>query len=91
LQDLGISFLAGSVSGVVAATATHPFDVLKTILQVTAKPDTNRPAWKQVYITRGFAGFWVGLFPRIAKAAPACGIMISSYELGKRYLGELSS
>lgn len=90
-QDLGLSFVSGSVSGVIAATATHPFDVLKTILQVSTKSDTNQPAWKQVYSARGFAGFWVGLFPRIAKAAPACGIMISSYELGKRYLGELSS
>lgn len=88
-QDLGISFVSGSASGIIAASLTHPFDVLKTLLQVSDSADIKRSAWRQVYKMQGLKGFWVGLIPRISKAAPACGIMISSYELGKRYLGEL--
>jgi solute carrier family 25 protein 39/40 len=28
---------------------------------------------------------YVGLLPRLLKIAPSCAIMISSYELGKRF------
>jgi solute carrier family 25 protein 39/40 len=64
---------------------------VKTILQVSSNQSSKQSAWKQIYLKNGLRGFWIGLFPRIAKAAPACGIMISSYELGKRYLSEKSS
>jgi solute carrier family 25 protein 39/40 len=30
------------------------------------------------------AGLWRGWVPRTLKVAPACAIMISSYEVGKR-------
>lgn len=44
---------------------------------------------QSVYRDRGFNGFWAGLGPRLVKIAPACGIMISSYEVGKRYFDDL--
>ena len=31
----------------------------------------------------GVRGFFVGLTPRVGRVAPACGIMISCYELFK--------
>jgi solute carrier family 25 protein 39/40 len=34
--------------------------------------------------TEGMAGLWRGWIPRTLKVAPACAIMISSYEVGKR-------
>ena len=30
-------------------------------------------------------GFWKGVLPRTAKVAPACAIMISAYEVSKRF------
>ncbi len=35
--------------------------------------------------SRGLSGLFVGLAPRIMKIAPACAIMISSYEYCKRF------
>ncbi|EDQ85718.1 uncharacterized protein MONBRDRAFT_28991 [Monosiga brevicollis MX1] len=44
-------------------------------------------AWyiiRDVLRTHGYRGLWAGLTPRIAKTAPACAIMISTYEYSKR-------
>jgi solute carrier family 25 protein 39/40 len=42
---------------------------------------------KNILHTEGVAGLWRGNQTRMIKVAPACAIMISSYEMGKRYLG----
>ena len=36
----------------------------------------------------GYRGLWRGLTARVAKIAPSCAIMISSYEIGKKALSE---
>ena len=40
---------------------------------------------RDVVRAQGFSGLFAGLAPRILKVAPACAIMISSYEYGKRF------
>jgi solute carrier family 25 protein 39/40 len=37
-----------------------------------------------IFKTEGVAGLFTGWIPRSLKVAPACAIMISSYEVGKR-------
>ncbi|KAF4980702.1 hypothetical protein FZEAL_3370 [Fusarium zealandicum] len=37
-----------------------------------------------IFKTEGASGLWKGWIPRTLKVAPACAIMISSYEVGKR-------
>uniref|UniRef100_A0A5F9C273 Mitochondrial glutathione transporter SLC25A39 n=1 Tax=Oryctolagus cuniculus TaxID=9986 RepID=A0A5F9C273_RABIT len=71
---VGISFVAGGISGMVAATLTLPFDVVKTQRQV---------ALGAMEAVRGF-------LPRIIKAAPSCAIMISTYEFGKSFFQRLN-
>ena len=41
---------------------------------------------REVYHKEGFEGTFSGLKPRAARAAPACAIVISVYELLKSYL-----
>jgi hypothetical protein len=41
---------------------------------------------KDVYHKEGVEGMYSGLKPRAARAAPACAIVISVYELLKSYL-----
>ncbi|KIW44741.1 uncharacterized protein PV06_03191 [Exophiala oligosperma] len=102
------SFLAGSVSGAVAAFVTTPFDVGKTRQQVYHHAGDDAPsvvAAKQlakqgklipeelsmprflyhIFHEEGMAGLFKGWAARCMKVAPACAIMISSYEVGKKW------
>lgn len=93
------SFIAGASSGAVASILTMPFDVGKTRRQVFNDPGTSAPGVERVlapeeksmprflwhiYKQEGLSGLWRGWIPRTLKIAPACAIMISSYEVGKR-------
>ena len=43
---------------------------------------------KNVVTEHGYGGLYAGLVPRVAKIAPACAIMIGSYEVCKEYFHE---
>ncbi|KAF3907664.1 Mitoferrin [Arthrobotrys entomopaga] len=95
------SFVAGATSGAVAAFVTTPFDVGKTRRQVwraagdvagdantatVMKSEGSMPkVLMEIYKTEGIRGLFRGCVPRMLKVAPACAIMISSYEIGKKY------
>lgn len=87
------AFTAGALSGTFASIVTTPFDVGKTRTQIytegargaAAAPEQQnmmRLLW-HIFQTEGAAGLWRGWIPRTLKVAPACAIMISSYEVGK--------
>lgn len=92
------SFIAGASSGAAASILTMPFDVGKTRRQIfkDAVPSAGaekilapeersmaRFLW-HIFREEGASGLWRGWIPRTLKVAPACAIMISSYEMGKR-------
>uniref|UniRef100_T1GQS1 Mitochondrial carrier protein n=1 Tax=Megaselia scalaris TaxID=36166 RepID=T1GQS1_MEGSC len=86
------SFLAGATAGMVAAFVTTPFDVIKTHRQIEfGTPVKDLPKRKtmdslaRLYSSNGLPGIFAGLGPRLAKVAPACAIMISSFEYGKSF------
>ncbi|CAO3693479.1 unnamed protein product [Rhizopus stolonifer] len=90
LSDLSYfesSFIAGASSGMIAAVVTTPFDVVKTQRQVSSHANEARVRFivKNIFAREGTAGFFRGLVPRVAKVAPGCAIMISSYEMGKQF------
>ena len=77
----------------IAAFLTHPFDVIKTRRQTeasSASASSRGTLRMLVELGRreGTAGLWRGMVPRVAKVAPACGIMIGAYEIGLRWAGE---
>ncbi|TEA22518.1 Mitochondrial carrier protein MTM1 [Colletotrichum sidae] len=94
-ETLTDSFIAGAVSGGFASMVTMPFDVGKTRTQVyrdsanaakgaaAEQGSMMRLLW-HIFSTEGVRGLWKGWIPRTLKVAPACAIMISSYEVGKR-------
>ncbi|KAF7531754.1 hypothetical protein G7Z17_g13705 [Cylindrodendrum hubeiense] len=88
------SFTAGALSGTFASIVTTPFDVGKTRTQIVQSEGANGAAVHEernmvrllwhIFKTEGVPGLWKGWIPRTLKVAPACAIMISSYEVGKR-------
>ncbi|XP_053569968.1 probable mitochondrial glutathione transporter SLC25A40 [Bombina bombina] len=96
-----ISFTAGAVSGSIAAVVTLPFDVVKTRRQVEVgelevfnyTQKRSKSTWKvmnTIVAENGFRGLFAGLIPRLIKVAPACAIMISTYEYGKSFFRKLN-
>jgi len=86
-------FLSGAMAGAVASTITLPMDVIKTARQiemgerglVEGKQKSNWTMVKEIVARNGTKGLFAGLSPRILKVAPACAIMISSYEYCKTF------
>lgn len=83
----------------IAAFMTAPFDVVKTHRQIefgekvlyAEHPAKSLPKahtlaiLKRIYGRNGLQGIFAGVTPRIAKIAPACAIMITSFEYGKAF------
>lgn len=88
---------AGAISGTAAAVVTLPFDVVKTYRQIELGGQMSRPPESglhgagpfamlaDIYRKQGTRGLFAGLVPRIVKTAPACAIMISTYEMFKNF------
>lgn len=81
-----LAFICGATSGTAAALLTSPFDVLKTrqqalVMSTPGQRTSALPFLRQLVRTEGTSALFAGLGPRIAKIAPACGIMISCYEV----------
>ncbi|XP_077285157.1 solute carrier family 25 protein Shawn-like [Arctopsyche grandis] len=94
-NTLIFTFSAGAVSGSIASLVTLPFDVIKTHQQIELgekeiySVSSNKKAkgmigmFINIYKTQGFSGLFTGFVPRIIKIAPACAIMIATFEYGK--------
>lgn len=91
-----VNFASGALAGSVASTVTLPFDVIKTTKQIEigerdimqvmkGQARTNQQIVKDILREQGARGLFSGLTPRILKVAPACAIMISSYEFFKKF------
>lgn len=90
-----ISFLSGALSGSFAAIVTLPFDVVKTRRQVelgelqaknlSCQGSSTFSCMSRIVAEHGISGLFAGFMPRLIKVAPACAIMISTYEFGKAF------
>ncbi|XP_033164301.1 solute carrier family 25 member 40 [Drosophila mauritiana] len=97
--SFSLSFLSGVMAGTVAAIVTTPFDVVKTHEQIEFGERvifTDSPArdfgkkstfsrLTGIYRTHGVRGLFTGCGPRLLKVAPACAIMISTFEYSKSF------
>jgi solute carrier family 25 protein 39/40 len=95
-KEFGVAFLSGSSSGILAAIVTQTFDLIKTRLQAEQTQNSTTKShrsstlhiWRQIAAREGTSGLFRGLSPRVAKVAPACGVMIASFEFIGRWLEE---
>lgn len=61
---------------------------------LSEKPNKRRSTldvFRQIYSQYGFRGLFTGTVPRLIKVAPACAIMISSFEYGKIFFNRLAN
>lgn len=98
---VAFSFVSGAAAGTVSAVLTLPFDVVKTHRQTELGEQQMKASFQQsksrtstfsilnkIYNQHGVKGLFAGIVPRIIKVAPACAIMITSYEYGKSFFRE---
>ncbi|KAL2540225.1 Mitochondrial carrier protein MTM1 [Abeliophyllum distichum] len=88
---LGANFSAGFVAGSLAAAATCPLDVAKTRRQIERDPTralrmTTRQTLMEVWRDGGMKGLFTGVGPRVGRAGPSVGIVVSFYEVVKYIL-----
>lgn len=85
---LGVNFSAGFVAGSLAAAATCPLDVAKTRRQIENDPAralkmTTRQTLLEIWRDGGMKGLFMGVGPRVGRAGPSVGIVVSFYEVVK--------
>ncbi|KAL2661599.1 hypothetical protein AAZV13_03G212000 [Glycine max] len=85
---LGANFSAGFVAGTLASAATCPLDVAKTRRQIEKDPEralkmTTRTTLLEIWRDGGLRGLFTGVAPRVGRAGPSVGIVVSFYEVVK--------
>ncbi len=78
--------MAGTLSGALAASSVTPADVIKTRLQVEARPGQMQYNnildcfWK-ILVSEGPAAFFKGVMPRVFRSGPQFGVTLLTYEM----------
>ncbi|XP_023528756.1 mitochondrial carrier protein MTM1-like isoform X2 [Cucurbita pepo subsp. pepo] len=85
---LGANFSAGFIAGSLAAAATCPLDVAKTRRQIERDSEkalkmTTRTTLAEIWRDGGIKGMFTGIGPRVGRAGPSVGIVVSFYEVMK--------
>uniref|UniRef100_A0A804RNX9 Mitochondrial carrier protein MTM1 n=1 Tax=Zea mays TaxID=4577 RepID=A0A804RNX9_MAIZE len=93
---LGANFSAGFIAGVISAGATCPLDVAKTRRQIEKDPErvlsmNTRRILLEVWRKEGVEGLFRGAGPRMGRAGPSVGIVVSSYEVVKHLMHKNTS
>eukprot|EP00985_Skeletonema_marinoi_P028251 scaffold24369_cov216-Skeletonema_marinoi.AAC.23 len=83
--DVMHTFAAGASAALVATALTGPFDVVKTVRQVSNGGNANTLSCiRQIFRDEGVKGLWRGNVSRMIKVVPGHAAMITCYEFGKR-------
>ncbi|EKX50145.1 hypothetical protein GUITHDRAFT_85396 [Guillardia theta CCMP2712] len=87
---LWVNLASGMIAGSAAALLTHPFDVIKTRIQVEIthgiKEETDMKTLsilRRMIQAEGWVSLWGGVGPRVLKVAPSCAIVLGTYEMLK--------
>ena len=86
--------ISGALAGAIAASATTPFDVAKTLLNTWVQEKSREQkvlgipnTLMKIYKTRGLRGYFRGINARVIYQMPSTAICWSVYEFFKYILG----
>lgn len=87
LEVVSTNVIAGGLAGAIAGGVTTPLDVVKTRTQLAmgSKQHSILHTLRSILANEGVSGVFQGWSARAAKAAPACAIVLSAYEMLKFY------
>lgn len=95
-NEVPLYLASGIGAGGLAAFCTVPADVIKTRRQTTmagnaaatgANTSSSFQIVREIMAAEGIRGLFRGAGPRVAKVAPACAIMMGTFETFRRILG----
>lgn len=66
-------FLAGAFAGQLSWTVAYPFDMIKTTIQTSPHKLYIKDVFKEIYLKKGFKGFYKGYFFILLEAFPLHG------------------
>jgi len=69
----------------------YPVPANKRVSSLSGRSRGNMTIAKELVREQGYKGLFTGLIPRLLKVAPACAIMISSYEFFKAFFRQQNS
>ena len=88
-QTLTANLIAGTLAGGSAAAVTTPLDVVKTRAQLEHSTGSSIvQTLRHIAKDEGARGLFTGVGPRAVRAAPACAIVVASYEVIKSVYAE---
>jgi len=88
-MDVSMRLTAGAMSGMTAATFTHPMDVVRIRLQTQPELRGVRDAVKSVWAENGLKAFYKGYTPAMLSLSPFIAINFSSFDMLKSwYFGD---
>lgn len=89
-QTLTANLVAGTLAGGAAAAVTTPLDVVKTRAQLEHNTGSSVvQTLRHIARNDGVRGLFTGVGPRAVRAAPACAIVVASYEVIKSAYAEV--
>jgi len=81
-----INFGASILAGILASLVTHPFDVIKTKVQVSKPPLKSGYVFLEIVKTEGPRGLFIGLLPRLLRRSLMTALSWTLYESIFEYL-----
>ena len=91
-QTLTANLVAGTLAGGAAAAVTTPLDVVKTRAQLEHSTGSSViQTLRHIAQDDGVRGLFTGVGPRAVRAAPACAIVVASYEVIKSLYADSSA
>jgi len=83
-----LNFCCGISASTIAAAITTPVDVVFVETVTSRTNETAIDITKRVWLQGGTSAFFRGLTPRLLKIAPSCALVVVSFEVLKRIVGD---